>query len=56
MSFEESRVEWQSLSRTGVTALFGEVYVKRYPVEAGRDQTAVALQKSLFRQDDSVHA
>jgi hypothetical protein len=55
--FEKARQAWKRLgTEVGWTLLFGDLYVKRFPVEVQTSSSATAVKKSIFEADDTVHA
>ncbi|MHA2369444.1 MAG: hypothetical protein ACXADX_11550 [Candidatus Hodarchaeales archaeon] len=53
--FEQARQAWKRLgTEVGWTLVFGDLYVKRFPIETG-STSATAVKKSIFEADDSVH-
>jgi len=55
--FSVARQAWKWLgTQVNWTLLFGDLYVKRFPVEVQSSASATAVKKSIFEADDSVHA
>ncbi len=55
--YEKARQSWKRLgTKANWTLLFGDLYVKRFPVEVQSTSSATAVKKSIFEGDDSVHA